>query len=288
MRLKTLYVQGFIKYVCFSPIFHIGEVPGGTRGYLKSMGFLHQNLLNELRRTKKAVAEEQVESEADDEIEALVEQALDHPFLLVVEDGASEEINTEEEAEIREDEAGKEINIVEESDAAGKTVIAQALDALWQSGALDDDKAEDEVSKTLTEDLIEETNIEESGVMPGRTPSTMNRLKEFQDLGMGQRSFGYVSPYSRRKNGVTARTQASQENREKQKEYNLTGKECIKCKKMLRNGSKVKSKILRCTSCLGFVHENNKNCKINLQRGNTDDFSCELCHQEREEGERDS
>ena len=27
---------------------------GGTRGYLKKMGFLHQNLLKELRRSRKA------------------------------------------------------------------------------------------------------------------------------------------------------------------------------------------------------------------------------------------
>ena len=33
-----------------------GQVPGGTRGYLKSIGFLHHNILQELKKTKTKVA----------------------------------------------------------------------------------------------------------------------------------------------------------------------------------------------------------------------------------------
>ena len=46
-------------------------MPGGTRGYLKSMGFLYQNLLNELgrsKRPKKAARPDSEEGEDDLEV----------------------------------------------------------------------------------------------------------------------------------------------------------------------------------------------------------------------------
>ena len=45
-------------------------MPGGTRGYLKSMGFLYQNLLNELGRSKRPKKAARPDSEeAEDDLE---------------------------------------------------------------------------------------------------------------------------------------------------------------------------------------------------------------------------
>ena len=179
------------------------------------MGFLHQNLLKELKRTRKVKKNANMEEEAE---ETLVENAADQTLIE----------NTEAE-----------------------------IEAL----------------------------VEEDDFMPGRTSSTKNRLQEFESLGMGQRSFAYNSPYSKRTNGVTARVQASQDNREKQKEYDLTGKTCVDCGKGFRNGDRLKSKVLKCTKCQGFVHENIKGCKVNLKRGNEENFGCKTCNQELESGD---
>lgn len=193
-----------------------GQVPGGTRGYLKSMGFLRLNLLKELKRARKA--KKNVEN--------------------------------------------KEGNAEGENREADQTEIENP------------ENVEAEI----------ETIVDEADFMPGRTSSTKNRLQEFEALGMGQRSFVYESPYSNRTNGVTARVQASQDNREKQKQYDLSGKNCVDCGKGFRNGDALKSKVIKCTKCHGFVHEKIKGCQVNLVRGNQENFSCKKCKQQLETG----
>ena len=112
--------------------------------------------------------------------------------------------------------------------------------------------------------------------MPGRD-GRRDRLEELQALGFGMRSFGYVSPYNGRKNGITARMQASEENREAQIGYELRGKKCQKCKKPFRDGATLKSKVLRCDECYEFVHEKTNACKVDLKRGNQTTYACPPC-----------
>ena len=181
-------------------------MPGGTRGYLKSMGFLYQNLLNELgrsKRPKKAARPDSEEGEDDLEV----------------------------------GEGGEEEN--------------------------------------------ENSNNEDN--MPGRS-GERNRLVGLQSLGFGQKSFNYPSPYQGRKPGISARKQASQENRLALEKFDLKGKDCLKCGKRFRDGAVLKSQVLRCKSCLGFVHEKSGRCSVNLTRGNPASFKCPTCSQEQETG----
>ena len=96
-----------------------------TRGYLKKMGFLHQNLLKELRRSRKAkLTPEEAGEGADPVVPESVEEEIDESALV---DG-----------------------------------------------------------------------------MPGRGDER-NQLVELQNLGFGQRSFTYSSPFNGRKTGLSAR-----------------------------------------------------------------------------------
>ena len=183
-------------YFCFI----LGQVQGGTRGYLKSMGFLHQNLLIELRRSKKA---------------------------------------KETPAEVPED---------------------------------DPEGAEEETDASAT-----------VGDMPGRN-GERNRLVELQTMGLGQKSFSYSSPFKGRKTGLSARMQASQENRTAQELYDLRGKACLKCEKRFVDGALLKSRVIKCQSCHGYVHEKSGGCSVNLTRGNPVSFACPACSEGLETG----
>ena len=170
---------------------------GGTRGYLKKMGFLHMNLLKELRRSRKAkLTPEEAGEGADPVVPESVEEEIDESALV---DG-----------------------------------------------------------------------------MPGRG-GERNRLVELQNLGFGQISFTYSSPFNGRKSGLSARMQASQDNRKTQEQYNLKGKSCLKCGKRFKDGALLKTQVIKCQSCEGFVHEKSGGCKINLTRGNPVSFKCPTC-----------
>ena len=57
---------------------------GGTRGYLEKMGFLHQNLLKELRRSRKAkLTPEEAGEGADPVVPESVEEEIDESALVV-------------------------------------------------------------------------------------------------------------------------------------------------------------------------------------------------------------
>ena len=112
--------------------------------------------------------------------------------------------------------------------------------------------------------------------MPGRG-GERNRLVELQNLGFGQISFTYSSPFNGRKSGLSARMQASQDNRKTQEQYNLKGKSCLKCGKRFKDGALLKTQVIKCQSCEGFVHEKSGGCKINLTRGNPVSFKCPTC-----------
>ena len=60
--------------------------------------------------------------------------------------------------------------------------------------------------------------------MPGRPEHNRNRLLELQQLGFGEKSISISSPYSNRRAGVSAKTQAELENREAQKNLILREK----------------------------------------------------------------
>ena len=68
------------------------------------------------------------------------------------------------------------------------------------------------------EEENENSNNEDN--MPGRS-GERNRLEGLQSLGFGQKSFNYPSPYQGRKTGISARKQASQENRRALEKFDL-------------------------------------------------------------------
>ena len=139
-----IFATQITEEMCRNLSFISGQVQGGTRGYLKKMGFLHQNLLKELRRSRKAkLTPEEAGEGADPVVPESVEEEIDESALV---DG-----------------------------------------------------------------------------MPGRGGEG-NRLVELQNLGFGQRSFTYSSPFNGRKTGLSAHMQASQDNRKTQEQYNLKGK----------------------------------------------------------------
>ena len=136
------------------------------------------------------------------------------------------------------------------------------------------DGAEEEVDASASDDR-----------MPGRS-GERNRLAELQNLGLGEKSFSYVSPFSGRKTGLTARMQASQDNRKAQEQYTLKGKSCLKCGKQFVDGALLKSRVIKCQSCEGFVHEKSGRCSVNLTRGNPVSYKCPTCSEELEAGKK--
>ena len=71
-----------------------GQVQGGTRGYLKKMGFLHQNLLKELRRSRKAkLTPEEAGEGADPVVPESVEEEIDESALVDGMPGRGDERN---------------------------------------------------------------------------------------------------------------------------------------------------------------------------------------------------
>ena len=143
-------------------------------------------------------------------------------------------------------------------------------------GGEEGEEGEEDVVQEVNEDNQEQEEMLNEGNMPGRVGGR-NQLQELQALGFGSRSFGYASPYKGRKNGVTARMQASAENRTAQITYELQGKSCQKCKKQFRDGAKLKSKVIRCENCFEFVHEKTNTCKVDLARGNPSSYTCPPC-----------
>ena len=144
---------------------------------------------------------------------------------------------------------------------------------------------EEDIGGQVEEGQVEGVNEEDIGGqeedstennMPGRI-GERDQLQKLQRIGFGFRSFGYDSPYKGRKNGTTARMQASNENRTAQISYELKGKSCVKCKKQFRDGDKLKSKVIRCDKCGEFVHEKTNACKVDLTRGNPTSYACPPC-----------
>ena len=159
------------------------------------------------------------------------------------------------------------------------------MNELKKSKRVEKKTAEEQTNQD--EDEVEEQEVNEEDIggqeedstennMPGRT-GERDQLQKLQRIGFGFRSFGYDSPYKGRKNGTSARMQASNENRTAQIAYELKGKSCIKCKKQFRDGDKLKSKVIRCEKCGEFVHEKTNACKVDLTRGNPTSYACPPC-----------
>ena len=142
----------------------------------------------------------------------------------------------------------------------------------------------EEVHEDETEGAEEQIDASASDdAMPGRS-GERNRLPELQNLGFGLKSFSYASPFNGRKTGLSARMQASQDNRTAQEQYSLKGKFCLKCKKQFVDGAQLKSRVIKCQSCEGFVHEKSGRCSVNLSRGNPVSFKCPTCSEGLETG----
>ena len=101
------------------------------------------------------------------------------------------------------------------------------------------------------------------------------RYAELVNAGYGRKSIsGPTKPIHRRPVGTSAAAAASALNT--QQNYDIKGKTCLKCEVKFQAGKKIKTKVVKCTGCQGFVHENKKDCRVDITRG-CEDFRCPGC-----------
>ena len=119
--------------------------------------------------------------------------------------------------------------------------------------------------------------VPNSPTRPSPSVSRPDRLLEIQDLGFGERSFvNPNSPFRGRVVGITSRVQARVTNVAQQVEYNLKGKQCLKCHKRFLNGAFKKSIVVQCVGCKGFVHQKSNKCVVK-QTNEDQAFQCNGC-----------
>ena len=125
--------------------------------------------------------------------------------------------------------------------------------------------AEEDDEENVENELNEESNDNDP----------RGRYEELVDIGFGQRSIqGPSRPIHERAIGVTAAAAASALN--SAENYDIKGKSCLKCEGKFQAGKKIKTKVVQCVICKGFVHECKKDCKVDISQGN-ENYKCPIC-----------